>query len=401
MRYFVWQPQQYGILHLHILLAVTTLLTPFIAMAEAQVPIQVAAEEVLSSILSNETISLPHKPTAPLSYGFSEGRGGLGNTHLLVFLNGLASTRDIWYEAIDKLVQNWDHGVDGDTEERPALLAYNRYGQGNEARDPYDETHEFGHDLREVVRDLQVLVTEIWKLKKPSPSPTSWLSNSTGDGDGPGSGPKLIFVANSIGCVIGRYFEQTYPGTTSALLFLDSNIANSDQISLFPDPDAPNFDLHDLPVDVTVDDLRRVREGYRDMFGPDVRNHENFDRRNVAELLPYADRPALRGTGMKDGSDDENWCGPWITVVGHDPQKFAEDSAESSLECPVSLTNKYVNPAWEEYNKGLMELTTIYKQKYHIANGCGHFIQKDDPEQVANLIQDLVREVEVEKNETT
>ena len=338
------QPRQHGVFHFNFFLAVVAVWRSCIFGAKAhvspQVPAEVSLQEQKPFILSNGTVSLPHKPTAPLSYGFAEGRGSLGNTHLLVFLNGLLGTQTVWHDTVEKLAQSWD---DDGSDKRPNLLTYDRYGQGDSARDPYDETHEFGHDLREVVRDLEALVAEVWRLEK---KPYASRFSRKGAGN---RGPKLIFVANSMGCVVGRYFEQMYPGTTSALLLLDSNIANSDQISLFPDPDAPDFDPRILPDDVTVDVLRRVRESYRTTFGPDVRNPENFDRRNVAALLPHADRPALRGsepTCNGGGGGGGGRCpGPWITVVGHDPEKFADDGAEGSLNCPRSLTNAYVNPA--------------------------------------------------------
>lgn len=335
-----------------------------------------AEEQGPSSILSNETIRLPHKPNATLSYGFTKGRGNLGDTHLLVFLSGLLGTQSGWHETVERLTKSWE---DDGNNNRPALLTYDRYGQGQSARDPYDETNEFGHDLHEVVQDLKALASEVWKLKIPSPQSPSRSSTK--------HEPKLIFVANSVGCVIGRFFAQVYPGTTSALLFLDSNIANSDQVSLFPDPDARDFDPDSLPADVTIDDLRQARKHYHDMFSPDMPNPENFNRSNIPDLLPHADSPALKGS-------EPGGCGPWITVVGHDWDKFAEDGADGSLSCPKSLTNAYVNPAWGRYNTGLVQLTSDGRGEGPIiAENCGHFIQKDDPLLVARLTQELLAKV--------
>ena len=336
-----------------------------------------AEEQGPPSILSNETICLPHKPSAPLSYGFTKGQGNLGDTHLLVFLSGLLGTQSVWHETVEKLIESWE---DDNNSNRPALLAYDRYGQGQSARDPSDKAREFGHDLHEVIKDLKALVSEVWNLKMGSPQSASHPSTR--------HEPKLIFVANSVGCVIGRFFAQFYPGTTSALLFLDSNIANSDQKSLFPDPDARDFDPGSLPADVTVEDLRKARKNYHDMFSPDVSNPENFNRSNIPALLPFADSPALTGAGPSG-------CGPWITVVGHDWDKFAEDGADGSLSCPKSLTNKYVNPAWGKYNEGLVKLTTDGKGEGPIiAKNCGHFIQNDDPSLVARLTQELLKKVD-------
>lgn len=125
------------------------------------------------------------------------------------------------------------------------------------------------------------------------------------------------------------------------------------------------------------------------MFHPSVRNPENLDRRNVAELLPHADRPHLVGFGSPPPGH-----GPWITVVGHDPVRFADDCATGSLHSPRALTNAYVNPAWARYNEGLTRLTTDKERRTGggpiIAENCGHFIQVDDPGLVAGLLRDLL-----------
>ncbi|RYO82454.1 hypothetical protein DL766_007953 [Monosporascus sp. MC13-8B] len=323
------------------------------------------------SPIGHDVIRLPHKPTAPLKYGFVQGRGRLAETHLVVFLNGLIGTQSIWERTIEELVQQW---TESGNSNHPSLLTYDRYGQGHSAPDPYDETHGHGHDLHEVVRDLHLFVSEIWKQKRGQAASASF--------------PKLVFVANSVGCVIGRFFAETRPGLVTALLLLDSNMANSDQVSLFPDPDAPGFDpaAAGLPDGVTVDDLRKTREMYRELFHPSVPNPESLDRRSVPELLPHADRPHLVGP---DGR------GPWITVVGHDWDKFAADCAHGVLNSPKALTNAYVNPAWARYNQGLTRLTDDERADGPmIADGCGHFIQSQDPFLVARLLQSLLEKVD-------
>lgn len=271
--------------------------------------------------LEYDVIHLPRKSTAALSYGFVPGDSGsgLGESHLIVFLNGLIGTQTVWNQTVEQVLL----GRRKESEPvHPPMLTYDRYGQGESARDPTDDP-QFGHDLNAVVADLRDLIEEVWKLKTASGNPVGF--------------PKLIFVANSIGCVIGRYFAQLYPLTTSALLFLDSNIANSDQVSLFPDPDAPDFNPKELPEGVTVNQLRETRDKYRELFHPAVRNAEGFDRRNIATLLPDADKPKLKGTRLSTGPQN----GPWLTVVGHDPEKFAEDGETGSLHAPKALTNTY------------------------------------------------------------
>ncbi|KAI1482622.1 alpha/beta-hydrolase [Daldinia eschscholtzii] len=319
----------------------------------------------------SETISLPHKPNAPLSYRLVPGQGPLSTTHLVVYLNGLIAPQSSWNATIEDLQQRWGEEKDGQGANHPALLTYDRYGQGESARDPADNQHGGSHDIKEIVADLHVLVREIWRTK---------IKNAL-DEDAADQVPKLVFVSNSIGCVIGRFYAETYPGSVAALLFLDSNIANSDLVSLFPDPDSPTFDPASLPADSTAEDLRRTRAGYAAYFEPSAPNPEHFDRRNIASLLPLSDAPALEGH-------------PWITVVGHDWETFADEGLRGSMNVPKGLTNAYVNPPWARYNEGLTRLTSADKARGPvIATGCGHFIQKDDPALVAELTHELLQKL--------
>ncbi|KAI1415756.1 alpha/beta-hydrolase [Hypoxylon sp. FL1857] len=326
-----------------------------------------------------ETIYLPHKPDTPLSYRFLPGQGPLSTTHLIIFLNGLIVPQTGWQPLIESLQRGW--AGNGRSSNHPSLLTYDRYGQGESGRDPADERRGGSHDIREVISDLHALAQEIWTTKTKT---KEIFSNDTS--------PKLIFVANSIGCVIARLYASTYPGAVAALLLLDSNIANSDQVSIFPDPDAANFDPSILPDDVTVDDLRRTRAAYASHFHPTAPNPEHLDRRNIESLLPQSDRPKLLGPGG-DGDGDEK--GPWITVVGHDWETFAEENLRGSMNVPKSLTNAFMNPAWAKYNEGLTRLTDAERARGPvIAAGCGHFIQRDDPALVAELTDDLLGKIE-------
>jgi len=66
---------------------------------------------------------------------------------------------------------------------------------------------------------------------------------------------------------------------------------------------------------------------------------------------------------------------------------------------PKSLSMKYANPIWHEYNQGLARLTEPKFSKGPIqAKGCGHFIQKDDPNFVIQETLDLVDKVRMEKS---
>ncbi len=55
------------------------------------------------------------------------------------------------------------------------------------------------------------------------------------------------------------------------------------------------------------------------------------------------------------------------------------------------MNMKYLNPMWHAYNQGLAKITNKERSKGPlIARGCGHFIQKDDPEFVILLLADLL-----------
>jgi len=68
-----------------------------------------------------------------------------------------------------------------------------------------------------------------------------------------------VFVASSIGCAIARLYAIENPGTVSALLLLDSTLANSYVTTVFPDPRAPEFSKYHLPEGVTIELLEDVR----------------------------------------------------------------------------------------------------------------------------------------------
>lgn len=258
-----------------------------------------------------QTISLTTKPGASLHISalFPDvTKDSPLRNILVVFLNGLILPRSLWSESLDHLLKIR-------TDSNPnnhlptGLLTYDRFGQGDSDPDPADPPDTpYGHDARTVVADLHQLLSQISqdRLKRPLEE----LS--------------LVFVCNSIGCPLARIYAAAYPGTVSGFLFLDSMMANSDFVdSLFPDPDDDTgFDSGDLPEDISVEDIRYARERFRAFFHPTATNPERFDRRNLAELLPFADGPPLPGVlgGRR----------PRVVVVGHDPDEFATQCEEVS-----------------------------------------------------------------------
>lgn len=263
------------------------------------------------------SLALDNKPGARLHYTYyppssSQGHPNPFSQTLIVFLNGLMLPRSSWDATIRSFLEKRIVG----RLPYPALLSYDRYGQGDSDHDPDDKDPppSHGHDAISAVKDLKQFTLQIWRDHLDHNKPTHY--------------PCLIFVCNSIGCALARLFTQCYPGTVSGLLFLDSIMANSDYQSMWPDPDAADFDPRTLPERISADDVRYTREGYRRMFHPEVPNMEGLSRRNLAQLLPFDDGPKLEGYLGR---------GPYLTVVGHDWETFAEQSCMPTLNFLLSL----------------------------------------------------------------
>jgi pimeloyl-ACP methyl ester carboxylesterase len=266
------------------------------------------SEESLPTFPSpeNSSLTLDTKPGAKVHYTYYPASARKGHSNpfsqtLVVYLNGLMSTRESWDPSIHSFLEKRIVGG----LPSPGLLSYDRYGQGDSDRDPSD-TDSHGHDATSAVQDLKQLILQIWRDHLDSAHPTHF--------------PTLIFVANSIGCALARLFCQFNPGTVSGLLFLDSIVANADMGSVWPDPDGGDFNEHTLPGGVSVEELREAWEMTRKMFGTGVMSREGLSRVNLARLLPHADGPLLEGYLGR---------GPYLTVVGHDWETFAEQTCTS------------------------------------------------------------------------
>ncbi|PWY79395.1 hypothetical protein BO94DRAFT_577079 [Aspergillus sclerotioniger CBS 115572] len=266
----------------------------------------------------------------------------------------------------------------------PAILTYDRFGQGQTpSRDPLDTNApdpSHGHDILSAVADLHQLILQIAQthLNITDPFPTTTTQPTSPN-------LQIIFTANSLGCALARVYAQTYPGTVSALLLLDSILANSDFVSVFPDPST--FDPSTtLPEGITSQDLAIARAIASKVFHPSVGNKEGLSRRNLASLLPDSNGPRLTGPDGK---------GPWVTVVGHDGVAFAEESVKmSGGRVSGRVFEEYVTPYWGEYNRGLVGLTEEERGRGPVvAEGSGHVVQLGNPAVVGRELAGLLDRV--------
>ena len=322
-------------------------------------PAMVVPKEIVHS-----TVELPHKPDARIHYTFANGTS---NRILVVFLNGLMSDKTSWIPVMAGIVRQ----CKGTGPSFPSMLAYDRYGQGMTTdRDPQDQSKEpgHGHDCANAAEDLRILIQQVAQER---------IGVKAVD-------LRIILVANSIGCAIGRLYALAH--VIAGFLFLDSIMANSN-FDLWPNSDTslpPEGNLEGVTLEV----LREQRAKLAAIFHPSVTNKEGLSRRNLINLLPLSDHPPL---GTKDYQ-------PWITVVGHDFDAFAEESLRT-MHTPRLLSMKYSNPIWHIYNQGLAKLTDEDHRKGPIqAKGCGHFIQRDDSNFVIDETLELVDKVRMEQS---
>lgn len=266
--------------------------------------------------IGSGTSKLRSKPGATIHYTFA--RGSPTPHCLVVFLNGLMADKTSWLAVMASLIRSpkaVTYGI-------PPMLAYDRFGQGlTEDRDPLERGREkgHGHDVADAAVDLHELISQI------SSEQLSSMSTQL----------RIVLVANSIGCAIARLYAQQRPGIVVGLLLLDSIMANSN-FDWWPNPDLDGFNPEvDLPADVSVEVLREQRARFASSFHPDVVNREGLSRRNLAQLLPHSDSPRLVGP---DGRS------PWVTVVGHDFEKFADESLKVCDFTFESCTCRVMNP---------------------------------------------------------
>lgn len=228
---------------------------------------------------------------------------------LIICVSGVDNLQTIWYPMVEAIRKDKPKYL-------PPILMYDRVGQGASTR---KDTRlrglpaGFQGDCLDAAHDIHDIVEHVATTR------FGLLSGSLAD-------LRIIFVGNSIGCAISRLYAQTYPRTVAGLLLLDSTIANSDTVSLFPDPMSPGFDASKLPPGATAEVCTRARKIVHQIYHPTSKNREGLWRGNLPELLPYADGPKLQGPAPGT---------PFVTVVEHDHSLFAQEVEKVDNPSPV------------------------------------------------------------------
>lgn len=131
---------------------------------------------------------LESKPGASLAYTYypaSPSKHHRPNPFaktLVVFLNGMVQPRASWQPSLHKFLEKRITN----RLPYPALVTYDRYGQGDSAHDPDDPPASgpsHGHDAMSAVHSLRQFTLQIWKAHLDNSNPTQ--------------SPCLIFVCNS------------------------------------------------------------------------------------------------------------------------------------------------------------------------------------------------------------
>ncbi|KAI1125083.1 Alpha/beta hydrolase fold-1 [Nemania abortiva] len=307
------------------------------------------------------TVNLPSKPDAPVAYELFPG--DTSSTLLVVCLNGLGLPQGSWKPTIELIQQS-------SLSPKPWILTYDRYGQGASQRDPRENSGDkdpgYAHTVDDVTEDLYELIQTV--------SPDRYS--------------RLVLVNNSIGAHVARRYADKYPTIVEGILFLDSNPGNADYAEIWPNPNDPSFDLKTMvPANTPLDVYEAAYTKMTTTFAASAKNPEGFDRRDIKNLLPDPSNPKLKGSKTSDK-------GPWITVVGHELEQFSKEEW-AMLKVPIGMADMYTQPMWQKYNEGLCQLTDPDRAEGPlIAPNSGHFIHKDNPQFVAQQLEDLIQKVE-------
>lgn len=254
-------------------------------------------------------------------------------TPLVVLVCGLALPMQSWALTISNLLERIPS---------VSVLAYDRWNRGKSTVLP--SSRNGINDISTAAMDLSLLLSSLDLSKRP-----------------------LIMVGQSMGCsIIRMYAIQNSTADIRGVLFIDAMIANTDFLSLFPEQE-----------DEEDPALTSTRQLIVERFHPSIKNPEGISRVNAAHLLPFASSPPLPSN-------------PHLIILGHDPEYFAQFS-EKSTGMDAKIVKRYLQPAWEAYNEGLLKLSERASGTVRIVPDTGHFIQMDNPGVVADAIMELLQ----------
>lgn len=215
---------------------------------------------------------------------------------LIVCISGIDNTQKIWFPMIAALRQKSSKNM-------PPILTYDRVRRGTSIGQNADVPGRpvgYGRDCLDAAHDIREVVVDVAKTRMNVPPER--IDNLD-----------IIFVASSLGCAIARLYADAYPRTVVGLLMLDSTIANSDTVSLFPNPGAPGFSAEKLPPGITAEMCVLSRKIIGHLYHTESPNKERIWRGNLPDLLPLADSPKLLGPRPNT---------PYVVVVEHDRSLF-------------------------------------------------------------------------------
>jgi len=240
-------------------------------------------------------VKLERDPSLQLSCFFIPDSNLNPSKRLIVFLNGINIPHKLWYPVVQILNDN--------LKECPPMLLYDRVGQLGSIRlnkDVAGRPSGHGRDCLDATYDLREVIAHTAE-KRLGINPQRLDSL------------RIIIAASSVSCAIARLYAAEFPKTVAALVLLDSTLANSDTVSIFPDPESPGFSSAALPTGVTPELCADSRRKIFPVYGSESRNPEGLWRGTLPSLLPHSDSPKLEGPDPGT---------PYVTVIQHDPEVF-------------------------------------------------------------------------------
>jgi hypothetical protein len=91
-----------------------------------------------------------------------------------------------------------------------------------------------------------------------------------------------------------------------------------------------------VPAGTPLDVYEAAYTKMTTIFAASAKNKEGFDRRDIRSILPDSSKPKLKGSKAGDK-------GPWITVVGHELERFSDEEWQM-MKVPIGMAAMYTQP---------------------------------------------------------